>query len=351
MKQQFQQQYSPEVKEKTNKTLVWFIVFSVFMMFAGFTSGYIVSMGDNFWVKVNMPPAFYWSTGVIILSSISLIFGIRAIKKDALPQGKLLLTITMLLGLLFTYLQFKGYQQLYKNGAVFSTWIIVDDGRYGDYFEIKKKGTFLSVENNQYFWQGEKLEGAALENLQNFMTQFLTVENGNLQGIDYGRDFVLFLKGVPLTLLNGSLVTTDGEELSLLDYERLQYLAVNVRDNRADFFMRGEMGKDFKLYYKGKPLEYKNRKLYYNNQELSTALQNKLLRGNKDTSTAYLYVITFLHLLHVIAGVIMLIIFVKNTFIGKYNATNTIYLSAGGIFWHFLGALWIYLLLFLSFIH
>jgi cytochrome c oxidase subunit 3 len=351
MKKQFEQQYSPEVNERTKKTLVWFIVFSITMMFAGFTSGYIVSMGDNFWVKVNMPSAFYWSALVIVLSSISLIIGIRAIKKDNLSQGKLWITITFILGLSFTYLQFRGYQQLYSNGAVFSTWIIVDNGRYGDYFEIKKEGEFLSVENNQYFWKGEKLEGTPLQNLQVFMLQFLNSENGDLQGINYGQDYVLFLKGEPLTLLNGSLVTTDGTELSLLDYERLQYLAINVRDNRADFFMRGEMGVDFQLFYKGKPLDYKNRVLYYNGQELSTALQNKLLRGNKDTSTAYLYVITFLHLLHVLAGVIMLFAFVKNTFSGKYDSSNTLSLRAGGIFWHFLGALWIYLLLFLSFIH
>ena len=68
-------------------------------------------------------------------------------------------------------------------------------------------------------------------------------------------------------------------------------------------------------------------------------------------STAYFYIITILHLLHVVAGIIMLLVMTKRSFTGEIVEKNALGLKAGSIFWHFLGVLWIYLLLFLTFIH
>ena len=351
MKDRYGNEYSPEVKQKTKTNLVLIICFSVFMLFAGLTSGYIVSMGDGFWVKVGLPTPFMISTVVIIVSSITLWLGTKAIKRNDKSKSKLFITLTLILGILFGVFQFLGYSKLVESGAMFNTWIIVSDGRYGDYYKIKKGDSFLGVENNQYTWQGEKLKGKDLEELQGFMLQFLQLEKKELNNLQDKERYTLYFKGEPLSYVNNTLMRPNGEELKLLDYERLQFLARNIVDNRADFFMSGEMGKEFELYYKGKPLEYIDRTLIYNGQELSKNLQNKLLRGNKDTSTAYLYILTVLHLLHVVAGIIMLGVFTKRTFSDVYNKDNTISVKAGVIFWHFLGGLWIYLLLFLTFIH
>lgn len=351
MRDKFENQYSQEVVEKTKKNLVWIIAFSITMIFAGFTSAYIVSMGDNFWVKVPMPSAFYWSTGAIILSSISLIFSVRALKKKNLQLQKVTILITLVLGLIFGYLQFRGYQQLIDKGAMFNTWIIVDNGRYGDYFEIKKENDKLTVENNQYVWKGEQLEGEHLDALQDFMSQFLMQPYDELSAVEGMENYTLFYKGEPLSLSGDRLVLPSGESLQKLDYKRLQHLSKNIVDNRADFFMSGEMGKDFTLYYKGKPLEYKDRELMYDGQVLSPNLQNKLVRGNKDTATAYMYIITFLHLLHVVAGIIMLLIYTKRSFTAEIMNKGGVALRSGAIFWHFLAGLWLYLLLFLNFIH
>lgn len=350
MKDKFEDSYSPEVVEKSKKNLVWVTVFSIAMLFAGLTSAYIVSMGDSFWIKVALPNAFYISTAIIVLSSITLFLSVRAAKSKNTSQAKLFVSLTLILGILFGVFQFLGYQKLVDDGAHFVTRIIVSDGRYGDYFEIKKKGTYLEVENNQYVFEGEKLKGKDLESLQNFAKQFLVKDKNNLEGIDYG-DYTLHYNGEPLALVDSRLIFPNGEELELLDYERLQSLSRNIVDNRADFFMRGEMGKEFKLLYNGKELEYKNRKLLIDGQELSNNFQNKLLRGNKDTSTAYFYIITILHLLHVVAGVIWLLIMTKRSFTAEIVEKNALSLRAGSIFWHFLGVLWIYLLLFLLFIH
>jgi cytochrome c oxidase subunit 3 len=351
MKDKFDNSYPEEVQEKAKKNLVWVSVFSILMLFAGFTSAYIVSMGGSFWVKISLPTAFFISTAVIIISSITLFLATRAAKNKKASTARGFVLVTLLLGILFGVLQFVGYSKLVDNGAHFVTHIIVNDGRYGDYFEIKKEGQFLEVENNQYVFQGEQLEGETLKELQDFAAQFLKNDKDALSNINYGSEYILYYNGEPLALVEGSLILPNGENLGLLNYDRLRDLSRNIVDNRADFFMRGELGKDFELLYNGKELQYKNRKLMIDGQELSNNFQNKLLRGNRDTSTAYFYIITILHLLHVVAGIIWLIVMTKRSFTGDITNKNALSLKAGSIFWHFLGVLWIYLLLFLVFIH
>jgi cytochrome c oxidase subunit III len=352
MKSAFQNDDNPVAEQKAKRNLVWVITFSITMMFAGFTSAYIVSMGDSFWVKIELPVAFYMSTALIILSSITLWLATRSATKQALSQVRLFVGITLVLGIGFALFQFKGYGQLVDKGAMMNTWIIVNDGRYGDYFEIKKDDKFVDIVNNQYALDGEVLAANELEDLKAFSKKVVNENHkSDLTALNYGSPYQLYYKGEPLSMIQGKLVRANGEPLKPLEFERLTYLAQNIIDNRADFFIKGEMGKDFTLYYKGKPLDYIDRKLYYNGQELSTNLNNKLLRGNKDTSTAYLYIITFLHLLHVLAGIVMLLTLFRKSINGEILKRNALSIKAGSIFWHFLGGLWIYLLLFLVFIH
>ena len=136
-----------------------------------------------------------------------------------------------------------------------------------------------------------------------------------------------------------------------LDFQRLYTFSQNIIDDRVDFFVRGEMGKDFKLFYNGNQLDYQERTLMYKGKPLSANLQNKLLRGNSDKSTSYFYIITILHLLHVIGGIIALISLSIKTYTIQNQEKLAIILNANSLFWHFLGILWIYLLLFLVFIH
>jgi len=352
MKSDFQNDDNQVAEQKAKKNLVWVITFSITMMFAGFTSAYIVSMGNSFWVKIELPVAFYISTVLIILSSITLWLAARSVTKKALSRVKLFVGITLVLGIGFAYFQFRGYGQLVDRGAAVISGIIVNDGRYGDYFEIKKNDEFVDIVNNQYAVGSEVLKGDDLNDLKQFAEKLVNGDNNtDLTSINYGSPYVLYYKGEPLSMIQGKLSRVNGESLKPLEFERLTYLARNIIDDRADFFIKGEMGKDFTLYYKGKPLDYIDRKLYYNGQELSTNLNNKLLRGNRDTSTAYLYIITFLHLLHILAGIIMLLTLFRKSLNGEILKRNALSIKAGSIFWHFLGALWVYLLLFLIFIH
>jgi cytochrome c oxidase subunit 3 len=353
MKRDYSKELAPEVREKMKKNLVYVGIFSIVMMFAGFTSAYIVSMGDSFWLKYPLPSSFWISTAVIVLSSLFLELGIRAAKRDALGNLKLFMALTFLSGLSFIYFQFKGYGQLVDFGAHASNnHIIVTDGKYGDYYEIKMNGKFVDVNGNDYLLDGKKISEEQMKSLQNFTKCFLDLERNKPYQVvgSYGKEFILYHEAQPLGLINGKLTKPDGKELQYVDLMRLRDLAVNIRDSRGDFFVKGEMGKDFHIYFKGKELEYKNRELHYEDKKLSRYLQIKAME-TADTSTSYLYIITFLHLLHILVTMIYMTKMTIGSFSGRFNSQENLSLRLGAIFWHFLGLLWLYLLLFLLFIH
>lgn len=71
---------------------------------------------------------------------------------------------------------------------------------------------------------------------------------------------------------------------------------------------------------------------------------------NSNTAISWVYVITFLHWLHVISGLIVLMVTLFQAYRGKYTPASHLGLSLTSIFWHFLDGLWIYLFGFLVFI-
>jgi cytochrome c oxidase subunit 3 len=64
-------------------------------------------------------------------------------------------------------------------------------------------------------------------------------------------------------------------------------------------------------------------------------------------SGSILYVITSMHFLHIVAGLIALLLTLNKALKNKYTEQNHLGLSLCGIFWHFLDVLWVILFLFL----
>jgi cytochrome c oxidase subunit 3 len=343
---------SPDIQEKTRKNLVYVGILSIVMMFAGFTSAYIVSMGDSFWLKYPLPNEFYISTALIALSSITLVVGIAVLKKGQLLLSKIMVISTFFLGIGFVIFQFKAYRQLSEKGAnAFNNHILVTDGRYGDYYEVKYKGDFIQVDGNDFLINGRKMTKQELKNYQQFMKPFLEVNHKKpLSLTDVNPDFTLYYNNEPLRIVNQRLVKPDSTALTYVDEIRLSDLAKHVRDERGDFFHRGIFGKDFNIFFKGKKLTYKNRELQFNGRKLSRYLQIKAME-TADTATSYLYIITFLHLLHVAVTLIFMLRLSILSLSGRFTPEDNLGLRVGAIFWHFLGLLWLYLLLFLLFIH
>ena len=95
------------------KFMMWVAMASMSMAFAGLTSGYMVREAQGNWRYYALPSVFTISTFVIIASSITMFMGVKAFKQRAMSKFKMLITLTLLLGLLFGGLQFAGFYQLY----------------------------------------------------------------------------------------------------------------------------------------------------------------------------------------------------------------------------------------------
>lgn len=73
--------------------------------------------------------------------------------------------------------------------------------------------------------------------------------------------------------------------------------------------------------------------------------------GEESTvSTSFIIGITFMHVLHMLAGIIVLNVVIYNHFKKKYSSADMLGFELGAIFWHFVDVLWIYLFFFFYFI-
>ena len=96
-----------------HKFALWIAMGSIAMMFAGLTSAYVVKQAAGNWRSYELPLVFWISTVVILASSITIVLPVRAFKQRKIPVYKTLVTATLILGILFTALQFFGFYQLY----------------------------------------------------------------------------------------------------------------------------------------------------------------------------------------------------------------------------------------------
>ncbi|MFL1010766.1 cytochrome c oxidase subunit 3 [Flavisericum labens] len=69
-----------------------------------------------------------------------------------------------------------------------------------------------------------------------------------------------------------------------------------------------------------------------------------------NVTMSYIFLIAFVHIVHVIAGLICLLVVIYNHYKQKYNPTKMLGFELAATFWHFIDILWVYLFLFLYFI-
>ena len=68
-----------------------------------------------------------------------------------------------------------------------------------------------------------------------------------------------------------------------------------------------------------------------------------------NASGSFLIIIAFLHLAHMIGGLIALFVSLTKALLKKYSAADSLGIELTAIYWHFLDILWVYLFLFLYF--
>lgn len=68
-----------------------------------------------------------------------------------------------------------------------------------------------------------------------------------------------------------------------------------------------------------------------------------------NVTISFIYIIAIVHIAHVVAGLIALILVIYNHFKQKYNSNNMLGFELAANFWHFVDVLWLALFLFLYF--
>jgi cytochrome c oxidase subunit III len=102
-----------------HKFTMWVAIGSIVMMFAGLTSAFIVKSNQTNWNPVTMPKVFWFSTAAILLSSITIQMSLRSFKQREMSQYRLLIGLTLVLGMVFVLLQWAGFQQLWVQHITF----------------------------------------------------------------------------------------------------------------------------------------------------------------------------------------------------------------------------------------
>lgn len=73
--------------------------------------------------------------------------------------------------------------------------------------------------------------------------------------------------------------------------------------------------------------------------------------GSESTiTTSFIYLVVLLHLTHMLAALISVLVVIYNHYKQRYTMGNTVGIEIAATFWHFVDVLWIYLFLFFYFV-
>ena len=102
-----------------HKFTLWVALGSIIMMFAGLTSAYVVKRDQPGWTTFPIARAFWYSTAVILLSSLTIQMSLKAFKDREMQRYRNMLTLTAVLGILFVMLQYIGFREIWRTGITF----------------------------------------------------------------------------------------------------------------------------------------------------------------------------------------------------------------------------------------
>ncbi len=108
-----------EQKERMHphKFSLWIALASIIMMFTGFTSAYLVKRNMANWTTFELPLIFWYSTAVIIISSITIIVSRNYFRQREMKKYRLWLGVTLVLGTAFVCMQYIGFSELWHSGV------------------------------------------------------------------------------------------------------------------------------------------------------------------------------------------------------------------------------------------
>jgi cytochrome c oxidase subunit 3 len=115
--------------------------------------------------------------------------------------------------------------------------------------------------------------------------------------------------------------------------------------------LNGVYGEDYTISFQGQELVYENGDYYYPSDDLREKPLTDEISIYGNSASSYIYILSFMHLLHLLGGILFFVVIYLVGQFGKRGTISPLRLKLGTIYWHFVDGLWIYLFLFLLFIH
>lgn len=154
----------PEIKIRTRKMMMWFIIFAIVMLFAGVTSAIIVLNGKLIWLHISPPVSLWISILLVALSSATMILAVKAVKAGNQKRATALTILTLIMGIGFTISQNQGWKALSDRGLGYTItqneqglksyrWNTLGkiSGTYGTDYWFEMNNEKLVLENGEYY--------------------------------------------------------------------------------------------------------------------------------------------------------------------------------------------------------
>ena len=274
--------------------IAWYIVIASILLFAGWVSAFIVSKMDKAWVVIDLPKPFYISTLLILLSSITLYLALRFAKQNKQGMLKAFLILTMLLGVSFAYVQYKGWKKLYSQGNVVTGNIFYTYGAYGTDFILLKNKERIEFDGKDYLINDVVLSESEVQDMREFAYQICgdrRKEKLDDYRVDNLSSYSVFrlqqdsLKEGPVEFKEKKAYV-NGEVFLAAAQKDLFRFAFGVYNQTPLFALKGVYGEDFVIRLNNEILEHENNKLFFPAKDLTKSevvnINKKVFEGGQE---------------------------------------------------------------------
>jgi len=159
--------------------LVWIFMISISMIFVSLISAYIVKKGEPGGFNVDLPSMFYYSTIVVVISSVFKQLSYFASKKDNFSNQKIFLILSFITGSMFLVFQYLGWVQLVDGGV---------------YFVGHPDGSFIYVLSGVHAFH--LISGLFLIIFIYYYSLKMNIHSRNMVGIEMSTTYWHFLAGM-----------------------------------------------------------------------------------------------------------------------------------------------------------
>ena len=159
--------------------IVWIFMISISMIFVSLISAYIVKKGEPGGFNVDLPSMFYYSTVVVLISSVFKQLSYFESKNDNFKIQKIYLLLSLISGILFLVTQYLG-------------WVLLVGG--GVYFVGHPDGSFIYVLSGVHAFH--LISGLLFIMYVYYKTVKLDVHSKNLIYIEMSTTYWHFLAGL-----------------------------------------------------------------------------------------------------------------------------------------------------------